>query len=141
MDRRFRTLSGGEQARVRFAAAIAATPRILLADEPTASLDISQQLGLMRLMRRLAKAMSVVVVMHDLGLAARFVDRLILIDQGRTVLDGPAPDVLHSPRLDEVFRVRFRRIQEPDRLLIVPKLRDTCCPRRIEAEDLLLSHA
>lgn len=120
-DRLFNTLSGGEQARVRFASAIASKPRILLADEPTASLDVTHQLALMRLIRRLAEELSVLVVLHDLNLAARFVDRLILIDQGVTVLQGPAHEVIHSNQLDEIFKVKFQRMQLRDRLLIVPE--------------------
>lgn len=117
--RRFDTLSGGEQARVLFASAAAARPAILLADEPTASLDVCHQLALMRRLRELASDMALVLVLHDLNLAARFVDRVVLFRDGRTVLEGPTAAVLASPEVDRTFQVRFQRLPVGERTLLM----------------------
>jgi iron complex transport system ATP-binding protein len=102
-------LSGGERARVLLAAAVAGAPAVLLADEPLASLDVNHQLALMRSLRTLRASCAVLVAMHDLNLAARHADRVLLMQHGRVVLDGPAAQVLASPMLDAVFGVRFER--------------------------------
>lgn len=102
-------LSGGERARALLAAAIARQPRVLLADEPLASLDIAHQLSLLRLLRQLKMRCACIVVMHDLNLASRFADRMVLLDGGRSVLDAPSQEVMASTQLDEVFGVAFTR--------------------------------
>lgn len=113
-------LSGGERARVMLAAAVASEPRLLLADEPLASLDICHQLNLMGLLRNLRQRCASIIVLHDLNIAARFADRMIVMDGGRTVLDGPAQAVLESERLDEAFRVRFQRLRREDGTVLLP---------------------
>lgn len=107
-------LSGGERARALLAAAVARRPSILLADEPLASLDIAHQLGLMRLLRQFKQRCASVVVMHDLNLAARFADRIVVMEAGRTLLTGPTAEVMNSPRLDDVFGVAFVRSRASD---------------------------
>jgi len=118
--RLFGTLSGGEQARVLFAAAVATKPRILLADEPTASLDIHHQLALMRRLRLLASDTALLIVLHDLNLAARFVDRLVLFQDGRTILEGPTESVLASSQMDSTFSVPFQRMSVSGQTVLVP---------------------
>lgn len=118
--RLFGTLSGGEQARVLFAAAVATKPRILLADEPTASLDIHHQISLMGRLRLLAADTALLVVLHDLNLAARFVDRLVLFQAGRTILEGPTEKVLASPQMDSTFSVPFQRLSVSGQTILVP---------------------
>jgi len=119
-NRLFGTLSGGEQARVLFASAVATRPRVLLADEPTASLDINHQLALMQRLKSLAADTALLVVLHDLNLAARFVDRVVLFQGGRTVLEGSTREVLESPRMDSTFGVQFHRMTRDGRMLMVP---------------------
>jgi iron complex transport system ATP-binding protein len=105
-DRLTSTLSGGERARALLARALAVEAPVLLADEPTASLDPYHALEIMALLRRQADdGALVVVVMHDLGLVARFCDRVALIDQGRLVCEGPPRDALTPARLREVYRI------------------------------------
>jgi len=107
MGRPFQALSGGEQARVHLARLLASPARCLLLDEPCASLDIAHQLSLMEtLAAEAAGGRAVLVVLHDLELAARFCARTIVIDQGRKVSDGPTPEALSDGVLAWVFGVR-----------------------------------
>jgi iron complex transport system ATP-binding protein len=98
------TLSGGEWQRVRLARALAQEPRVLLLDEPTASLDVRHEMELLELVRRLVDGgMAVLVVTHELNLAARFADRIVLLDEGRVAAQGTPADVLTRATLSQVF--------------------------------------
>lgn len=100
------TLSGGERARVLLARALAVEAPILLADEPIASLDPFHQLQVMELLRDIAHdGRLVIVVLHDLPLAARFCTRLILLDEGRVVADGPPEMVLARAHLGAAYDI------------------------------------
>lgn len=107
-ERRWHQLSGGERARAMLAAVMATRPAIILADEPGASLDIRHRLDLVTRLKGLAREAVVVVVMHDLDLAARFCDRIVLLDAGRVAADGAAAQVVARPELERVFGVRFQ---------------------------------
>ena len=99
-------LSGGEKARVLAARALAQDTPLLLADEPTAGLDPAHQIGLMRLFASLAAdGRSVVASLHDLGLAARWCSRLILLDKGYIMADGPPSSVLTRKNLRAIYGV------------------------------------
>jgi iron complex transport system ATP-binding protein len=105
-ERTVTTLSGGEQARVALARALATQAPILLADEPTMSLDPRHQLVVMELLARAAQGgNAVLAIVHDLALAARFAGRVIVMDRGRLVACGPPRDVLTPQRIAEVFAV------------------------------------
>ncbi|MDE1567783.1 ABC transporter ATP-binding protein [Aquabacter sp. P-9] len=102
------SLSGGERARVLLARALAVEAPVLLADEPVAALDPYHQLQVMELMRDTARAgTAVVLVLHDLTLAARFCHRLALMQGGRILAEGPPEDVLHPDRMETAFGVRI----------------------------------
>ncbi|MGP2490748.1 ABC transporter ATP-binding protein [Mesorhizobium sp. PUT5] len=99
-------LSGGEKARVLIARALAQDTPLLLADEPAAGLDPGHQIALMRLFAELAsEGRSVVASLHDLGLAARWCSRLILLDRGRIAADGTPGTVLTPQRVREIYGV------------------------------------
>lgn len=99
-------LSAGEQARVMMARLFATGAQLLLADEPTAALDLHYQHQIMTLFRQHAdNGGSAVVVLHDLNLAARYCDRLLLLNEGHVVADGNAASVLTAERLRAVYHI------------------------------------
>jgi iron complex transport system ATP-binding protein len=112
-DRSYGTLSGGEKQRVQFARVLAQIwrpvegARYLFLDEPLTFLDIRHQIDFMEKVRSLASQPDLVVVgvVHDLGLAARFSDRLLLLHQGRIVADGTPAEVLREEVLRAAFQV------------------------------------
>lgn len=108
-DRPFPTLSGGEKARVLLARALAVEPQILIADEPVAALDPSHQLEVMDLLRRhCTDGGSVLVVLHDLRLAAHYCDRLQLLLNGKTLACGGPEEVLTPGNLEQAYGIRLR---------------------------------
>ena len=114
-------LSGGEKARVLLARALAGDPAILLADEPVAGLDPFHRLEVMEHFARLAAAgKAIVVILHDLTLAAQFCDRLLLLDAGRLVASGPPAEVLDDARLEAVYRIRAIRGERDGRPYFLP---------------------
>ncbi len=105
-DRPATELSGGEQARVLIARALAQEAPLMLADEPAAGLDPAHQLDLMATFSGLAREGSgVLASMHDLGLAVRWCDRLVLMAGGRIVADGPPAAVVTAGNLSQVYGV------------------------------------
>ena len=99
------TLSGGEWQRVRLARALAQEPGALVLDEPTANLDLRHEMEVFELVAALVRErrLAALVVSHHLNLAARFADRLVLLDRGRVVADGAPGDVLEAGRAAGVF--------------------------------------
>lgn len=122
-SRRFSELSGGERARVSLARVLAQDTPIVLLDEPTAALDLHHQERVMRLIRRLAEGgKTVVVVVHDLTLAAAYADRVALIVDGRLDAIGSPADVITPARISEVYRVEVEVVTTPGgHRVVVPK--------------------
>jgi iron complex transport system ATP-binding protein len=102
-DRSWRSLSGGEQQRAQLARALAQEPEVIVLDEPTNHLDIRYQLEVLGLLASLD--MTVVTALHDLNLAARFCDEVVVIDGGRVRAAGPPADVVTSELLRDVYAV------------------------------------
>ncbi len=109
------TLSGGERQRATLARALAQAAPILLLDEPTSHLDIGHQLDFLGRVRDLARAgeVTVIAAMHDLNLAARFTDRVVVLSRGRRVADGPPGEILSEELLLRVWGVVAERRIEP----------------------------
>jgi len=106
--RRMDQLSGGERARVLLARALNVEAEILLVDEPTAALDPAYQLAMMEILRTTATAgVCVICVVHDLPLAARFADHLVLLDAGKITATGASKTVLSSPKISQAFGLAF----------------------------------
>ncbi|WP_296107241.1 ABC transporter ATP-binding protein [uncultured Corynebacterium sp.] len=112
LDRRFVHLSGGEQQRVHLARALATQPDVILLDEPTNHLDISAQLQLMGYVSN--SSLVTVVVLHDLNLAAKFCDYVIVLDGGDPVASGPPRDVFTEDVIERHFDVESRVWETPD---------------------------
>lgn len=120
-DRRVDQLSGGEQRRVLLARTLATQAGILLADEPTAGLDTAQQLRMMNLLQsRAEKGMLVVIVLHDLALAARYCGRMLLLSTGQLVADGAPGEVLTESQLRQTYGIDARIDQSHGLPVIVP---------------------
>ncbi|NDJ62393.1 MAG: ABC transporter ATP-binding protein [Chloroflexi bacterium] len=101
--RNFHTLSGGEKQRVLVARALAQQARVLILDEPTNHLDIRYQIEILELVRSLR--VTTVAALHDLNLAARYCDRLYLLDAGKVVAEGPPASVLTPSTIADVYGV------------------------------------
>ena len=118
-ERSVAALSGGERARVLVARALAQGARFLIADEPTAGLDPAHALALFSILKRLAgEGRGVVVALHDLSIAARFADRMILLKHGRIIAEGRPRDVLTEANLAAAYAVKAS-LREIDGLPVV----------------------
>lgn len=105
--RHYGELSGGERHRVLIARALAQEGRIMLLDEPTSDLDLRYQLETMTVLRRLAseRGVGLLVAIHDLALASRFADRIVMLSQGRVFAEGPWREVVTPANLEAVYGV------------------------------------
>ena len=120
-ERAVTTLSGGERMRVLLARVLAAQPELILADEPVAALDPYHQLHVMEILREHAhRGGAAVAVLHELNLAARFCDRLLLLSDGELVCDGPAREVLANANLRRVYGVEARTVDEGGEFSVIP---------------------
>lgn len=100
-------LSGGERQRVVIARALAQEPRIMLLDEPTSSLDIKHQLEVLRIMRETASRQRLIVMLaiHDLNLAGRFCDRVVMLKDGAIVAQGRSSEVINAENIRKTYEV------------------------------------
>lgn len=115
------TLSGGERARVAIARALATEASVLIADEPTTSLDERHQLIVMDLLQRIAhQGTAVLAIIHDLALAMRFADRVVVMNEGRIVANDAPSLALTPDRIADVFGISVNRVETPDGPLLLP---------------------
>jgi iron complex transport system ATP-binding protein len=120
-DRRVTELSGGERSRVALARALAVEAPVILADEPTASLDPRHQIDVMKNLRATAdNGVLVIVVTHDLGLAARFAEHVLVLREGRLVSQGAPTAALSEQVMADVFRISAYRAEFQREAVIVP---------------------
>ena len=126
-DRKMNQLSGGERQRVFIARALCQEPRVLLLDEPTASLDLAHQVRVMDLMEQLKReqGLTVVMVSHDVNLAAMYADRLLLMKSGEVAGVGQPKEVLTFETLEKVYGCTILVDESPlgktPRITLVPR--------------------
>ncbi|HZQ88032.1 MAG TPA: ABC transporter ATP-binding protein [Acidimicrobiales bacterium] len=122
VDRVVSTLSGGERQRVLIARALAQGSPLVLLDEPTTALDVGHQQQVLELVDRLRRdrGLTVVSTMHDLTLAGQYAERLVLIDEGRTVVSGTASEVLTESNLARYYGARVRIIHDSGHPVVLP---------------------
>lgn len=115
LHRPFPALSGGEAARASLARVLTQDTPVVLLDEPTAALDLRHQEAVLQLARELAAAgRAVVVVLHDLSLAAAYADAVVMLDQGAVVRAGAPADVFTETLIAEVYQLDVRVMADPD---------------------------
>jgi iron complex transport system ATP-binding protein len=107
-ERYFYELSGGEKQRVLIASALAQEPKILLLDEPTTALDLHHQIAIYQILKEQQKNhdLTVIIVTHDINLAAQYCDRMVLLYQGKIISDGKPDEVLKFKVLQNTFGVK-----------------------------------
>jgi len=111
LHRRLATLSGGEQARAAVARALTHQPELLMADEPAAHLDLPHQHQLMQLLRQRGQQHAVLMVLHDLHLAAHYCDQVAVVSASRLVACGPPHEVLTAEVLTFAYGAQVLRLQ------------------------------
>ena len=131
--RKFNKLSGGERQRIIIAKAIAQEPQLFLLDEPTSDLDLKNQIQVMKKLRSLVSdtesPKSALIAIHDINIAARFSDRIILLSDGKIVADGTPVEVLTSENIAKVFDVTSEislptSVFEPLRVFVKDELKE-----------------
>jgi iron-chelate-transporting ATPase len=115
-DRFVDTLSGGERQRVWLAMLIAQDAKLLLLDEPISSLDVAQQVAVLKLVSRLSQERNaaVIIVIHEINMAARFCDQIVALKSGQMIAHGPAAEFMTPTRLAEIYDVAMGVITNPD---------------------------
>ncbi|MCV6546624.1 MAG: ATP-binding cassette domain-containing protein [Cohaesibacter sp.] len=114
-DRLVDTLSGGERQRAWIAMMMAQDAKCLLMDEPISALDIAHQVEVLDLVRNLSikRGLSVIIVLHDINMAARYCDRIVALKQGQIIADATPDDLLQSPLLQQVFGIPISVVPHP----------------------------
>ncbi|WP_040639413.1 ATP-binding cassette domain-containing protein [Microvirga lotononidis] len=114
-DRLVETLSGGERQRVWLAMLVAQDAQFLLLDEPISALDVTHQVEVLALVRRLSheRGLGVVVVLHDINMAARFCDEILALKAGRLIARGTPVEIMTPPRLQSIYGIAMDVIPHP----------------------------
>lgn len=114
-DRCYNELSGGERQRVVLARAIAQKPKILLLDEPTSALDVHHQIEVMELITRLNREehMTILAVLHDINMASRFCQRMIMLQDGIVSVDGTPQEVINRQNMESLYEMKLMIRESP----------------------------
>ena len=118
--RRFDRLSGGEKQRVVIAKAVAQDPDLFLFDEPTSDLDLKNQIEVMKELRKIVSednGKAAIIAIHDINIASRFSDRIMLLHEGKIISNGKPSDVLTPENIELVFEVTSRQVMGEDGIL------------------------
>ena len=118
--RRFDRLSGGEKQRVIIAKAVAQDPELFLFDEPTSDLDLKNQIEVMKELRKIVSeenGKAAVIAIHDINIASRFSDRIMLLHEGEIISNGKPSDVLTPENIELVFEVTSKQVMDEDGIL------------------------
>jgi iron complex transport system ATP-binding protein len=120
------SLSGGELQRAVLARALAQEAPLLLLDEPTSALDLGRQQQALELLDRLRRdeELTVIAAMHDLSLAGQYAERLLLLDRGRLVAEGPAATVLSQERIETFYGARVEIVRRNGNVFVLPRRED-----------------
>ena len=114
--RKLSQMSGGEIQRVLIAKALAQKPELILMDEPTNHLDVKYKVALMKTLQEYGK--TVIVVLHDLSLAVQYCDNVVVMVNGRVLIQGNTQEVMQTDLLEEIFGVPFVRFEHKGRVYI-----------------------
>jgi iron complex transport system ATP-binding protein len=135
--RQIESLSGGESQRAVLARALAQRSEILLLDEPTSALDVGHQQQVMELIDqlRVEQGLTVLTALHDLTLAGQFASRLVLLDHGMVVSEGPAREVLTEERIERHYAATVRVVDEPGAGLTVIPVRSHSPSDKVTVSD------
>ncbi len=122
VERDVATLSGGERQRMVLGRALAQSTMVMVLDEPTTGLDLRHQMEVLELLRAevVECGLTVLATLHDLTLAGQFADRLVLVDHGGVVLDGPSGVVVRSPELAGCYGMTLRVVEVDGADVVVP---------------------
>ena len=115
-ERMFNELSGGEKQRVKIAAAIAQQPKMLFLDEPTSQLDIGHSINLMELIQKLNRSnnITIAIVSHDIQMLSSFLNRVVVIKNGKIVDDGDPETVITAKMIQEVYNCNISKVLIPE---------------------------
>ena len=121
--RNFNELSAGQHQRVMLARGLAQQPQVLLLDEPTANLDIKHQIGVTRLLKKLSAEKGIIVIMisHDLNLASKYSDNIIMLSEGRVFAVGKPCDVITEENIHTVYGIESEVIESEGRPFMIVK--------------------
>ncbi|MCI0480139.1 MAG: ABC transporter ATP-binding protein, partial [Candidatus Dadabacteria bacterium] len=139
-DRSMSEISGGERQLVLIARALAQEPKLLLLDEPTSNLDITHQVRVLDLLKKLNKELSltVVIVLHDLNLASEYCDRVALMSDGSIYREGPPQDVLNYKTIEDVYKtvvvVEKNPVSKKPYVFLIPSHRHCDCEAKPKQE-------
>jgi iron complex transport system ATP-binding protein len=125
-DRYFNEISGGEKQRVMIASALAQNPEMMLLDEPTSALDIKYQIQILNILKSLNSNhnMTLVMAMHDLNLASRFCNRLVLLSEGKIVRDGTPEQVFEKDILEQVYDIDIDLSTRDGHIMVHPVIKN-----------------
>lgn len=120
-QRKFSELSGGEKQKVLLARLFAQEPKVILLDEPTAHLDISSQIEIMKIIKDLANERIVLAALHDINLASFFANRILMIKGGKILYAGTPNEVIKEEIIREVFGIEVV-VKKDESIFVIPKV-------------------